>query len=224
LHGIDLDIAPGETIAIVGPTGAGKTTLVNLVARFYDPTSGVVRLDGVDLRQVTLSTLRRNFGIVLQDPFLFSGTIAENIRYGSPDSDIEEVRSAARTAGALEFIDSLDNGFETQVSERGSTLSTGQRQLIAFARAIVGDPAILILDEATSSVDTRTEVLIQRGLKNILTGRTSLIIAHRLSTVRDADRIIVIEDGSIAEQGTYAELMAADGAFASLYLAQFGEE
>jgi ATP-binding cassette, subfamily B, multidrug efflux pump len=224
LHGIDLDIAPGETIAIVGPTGAGKTTLVNLVARFYDPTSGVVRLDGVDLRQVTLSSLRRNFGVVLQDPFLFSGTIAENIRYGSPDARIEDVRSAARIAGALEFIDSLDDGFETQVSERGSTLSTGQRQLIAFARAIVGDPAILILDEATSSVDTRTEVLIQRGLKNILTGRTSLIIAHRLSTVRDADRIIVIEDGSIAEQGTYAELMAADGAFASLYLAQFGEE
>ena len=224
VHGIDIDVTAGETIAIVGPTGAGKTTLINLVARFYDPTSGAVYLDGRDLRSVTLSSLRRNFGVVLQDPFLFSGTIADNIRYGSPHATDDEVRDAARTAGALEFIDSLAEGVDTPVSERGSTMSTGQRQLIAFARAIVGDPAILILDEATSSVDTRTEMLIQRGLKNILTGRTALIIAHRLSTVRDADRIIVLEAGSIAEQGTYAELMASDGAFASLYRAQFGDE
>ena len=224
LHGIDLDIAIGETIAIVGPTGAGKTTLINLVARFYDPTSGAVYLDGHDLRTVTLSSLRRNFGVVLQDPFLFSGTIADNIRYGAPDATDEELRQAAGTAGALEFIDSLDDGIDTPVSERGSTMSTGQRQLIAFARAVVGNPAILILDEATSSVDTRTEMLIQRGLERILSGRTALIIAHRLSTVRDADRIVVIENGSIAEQGTYAELMAADGAFALLYRAQFGDE
>ncbi|HEY5540581.1 MAG TPA: ABC transporter ATP-binding protein [Coriobacteriia bacterium] len=223
LHGVDLTIEPGETLAIVGATGAGKTTMVNLVPRFYDPTGGQMFVDGHDLRDVSLSSLRRNFGIVLQDPFLFSGTVAENIRYGALNASDETVRRAAETAGALDFIDRLPQGFETQVTERGATLSTGQRQLIAFARAIVGDPAILILDEATSSVDTRTEMLIQRGLRNILAGRTALIVAHRLSTVRDADRIVVVDSGRIVEEGPYAELLAAGGAFAALYDAQFAE-
>jgi ATP-binding cassette, subfamily B, multidrug efflux pump len=224
LHGIDLTIEPGETLAIVGATGAGKTTLVNLVPRFYDPTQGQMFLDGHDLRDLSLSSLRQSFGIVLQDPFLFSGTVAENIRYGALDATDETVRRAAETAGALEFIDRLAQGFETPVTERGSTLSTGQRQLIAFARAIVGDPAVLILDEATSSVDTRTELLIQRGLKRILAGRTALIIAHRLSTVRDADRIVVVDAGRIVEQGSYAQLLAAGGAFSALHEAQFAQE
>jgi ATP-binding cassette, subfamily B, multidrug efflux pump len=223
LHGIDLRVEPGQTLAIVGATGAGKTTMVNLVPRFYDPTAGQMILDGVDLRDLSLSTLRRNFGIVLQDPFLFSGTVAENIRYGALDATDETIRQAAETAGALEFIERLPQGFDTPVTERGSTLSTGQRQLIAFARAIVGDPAILILDEATSSVDTRTEMLIQRGLRNILQGRTALIIAHRLSTVRDADRVVVVDAGRIVEEGPYAALLAAGGAFSNLYQAQFAE-
>jgi ATP-binding cassette subfamily B protein len=223
LHGIDLHVEPGETLAIVGSTGAGKTTLVNLVPRFYDATAGTLLVDGRDVRDLTLHSLRSHFGIVLQDPFLFSGTIAENIRYGSLDATDEQVRRAAQVAGALDFIQSLPDGFETAVSERGSTMSTGQRQLIAFARAIVGDPAILILDEATSSVDTRTEVLIQRGLKSILSGRTALIIAHRLSTVRDADRIVVVDAGCIIEEGDYASLMAANGPFAALHAAQFAE-
>jgi ATP-binding cassette subfamily B protein/subfamily B ATP-binding cassette protein MsbA len=224
LHGIDLEIEPGKTLAIVGPTGAGKTTLVNLVPRFYDASSGSVFIDGSDVRSFTLASLRRNFGIVLQDPFLFSGTVADNIRYGAPDATDEQIRAAVRISGATEFIDALPSGIETSVLERGGSLSTGQRQLIAFARAIVGDPAILILDEATSSVDTRTEMLIQRGLKSILQGRTALIIAHRLSTVRDADRIVVLEAGRIVEKGTYADLMSARGAFFRLHKAQFDTE
>jgi ATP-binding cassette subfamily B multidrug efflux pump len=224
LHGINLDVAPGETLAIVGATGAGKSTLVNLVPRFYDATAGAVLVDGIDVRDASLASLRRQFGIVLQDPFLFSGTIAENIRYGALDASDERIREAARIAGALDFIDSLPEGFHTLVTERGGTLSTGQRQLIAFARAIVGDPAILILDEATSSVDTRTEVLIQRGLASILEGRTALIIAHRLSTVRDADRIVVVDAGRIVESGEYSTLLAAGGAFAALHAAQFAGE
>ena len=224
LHGITLDIAAGETVAIVGETGAGKTTLVNLVPRFFDATSGTVSLDGHDVRDVTISSLRQNFGIVLQDPFLFSGSIADNIRYGRLDATEQDVRHAADTAGALEFIDALPEGFDTPVNERGATLSTGQRQLIAFARAIIGDPAILILDEATSAVDTRTEVAIQRGLRRILKGRTALIIAHRLSTVRDAERIVVLDQGTVIEEGTYSGLLAADGAFAALHRAQFDAE
>ncbi|MBI5232414.1 MAG: ABC transporter ATP-binding protein [Coriobacteriales bacterium] len=223
LHGIDLDVEPGSTLAIVGPTGAGKTTLINLVARFYDPTDGTVSVDGRELRDVTLHSLRSRLGIVLQEPFLFAGTIADNIRYGRLDATESDVRSAAETARALDFIDALPQGFATDVGERGATLSTGQRQLIAFARAILADPAILILDEATSSVDTRTERLIQDGLHAILEGRTALIIAHRLSTVRDADRIVVVEGGLIVEDGTYSELLAARGAFARLHEAQFGE-
>jgi len=223
LHDVTLTIEAGETVAIVGPTGGGKTTLASLAGRFYDPTAGEVLLDGHDVRDLSLSCLRGNFGIVLQEPFLFASTIAENIRYGRLEATDEQVRVAARIAGAEEFVAGLADGFDTQVGERGVLLSTGQRQLIAFARAIVGDPAILVLDEATSSVDTRTELLIQRGLRNILEGRTSLIIAHRLSTVRDADRIVVVEDGRIAEQGTYRELLDAGGAFARLHEAQFGE-
>lgn len=223
LHGVDLSIAPGETLAIVGSTGAGKTTLVNLVPRFYDPTDGCVLVDGHDVRAVSLGSLRRNLGIVLQEPFLFAGSIADNIRYGRLDATESDVRRAAESARAVEFIERLPEGFDTQIGERGSTLSTGQRQLIAFARAMLADPAILILDEATSSVDTRTEALIQGGLRRMLTDRTALIIAHRLSTVRDADRIVVVENGRIAEEGTYAELLERDGIFARLHEAQFGE-
>ncbi len=221
LHDIDLHVAAGSTLAIVGTTGAGKTTLVNLVPRFYDPTCGSVLVDGHDLRGVTLRSLRSNLGVVLQDPFLFADTVGENIRYGRDGATDVEVESAAITARAHEFIERLPEGYETVVGERGVTLSTGQRQLIAFARAILADPAILILDEATSSVDTRTEVLIQQALRELLADRTALIIAHRLSTVRDADRIIVIDDGQIAEDGTYAELLALDGHFARLHRSQF---
>ncbi len=223
LSGIDVAIEAGTTLAIVGSTGAGKTTLVNLVPRFYDVTGGAVLVDGHDVRDVTMRSLRANLGIVLQDPFLFAGTIADNIRYGRLDADDEEVRAAARLARALAFIERLPEGFDTPVGERGGILSTGQRQLVAFARAVLADPAILILDEATSSVDTRTEALIQDALRHLLAGRTALIIAHRLSTVRDADRILVIDNGRIAEEGTYRELIALGGAFSRLHEAQFGK-
>ena len=221
LHDIDLEVEQGTTLAIVGATGAGKTTLVNLVPRFYDPTCGSVHVDGHDLRSVTMRSLRRNLGIVLQDPFLFAGTIADNIRYGRAGASDTDVRAAAETARLTELVERLPDGLETVIAERGTTLSTGQRQLIAFARAILADPAILILDEATSSVDTRTEALIQSALRELLAGRTALIIAHRLSTVRDADRIVVIDGGTIAEDGTYGELLAAGGAFARLHRSQF---
>ncbi len=221
LRAIDLTIEPGETVAIVGETGAGKTTLVNLVARFYDPSAGIVSVDGHDVRDVTTASLRGNLGVVLQDPFLFTGTIAENIRYGRPGATDDDVRAAARAAGALEFIERSPEGFQAEVGERGGVLSTGQRQLLAFARAILADPALLILDEATSSVDTRTERLIQDALRHVLKGRTALIIAHRLSTIRNADRIVVIENGSIAEEGSYDELIRSDGVFAQLHAAQF---
>ncbi len=224
LHDVDLAIEPGETIAIVGATGAGKTTLANLIARFYDPTEGRVTLDGHDLREITLASLRANLGVVLQDPFLFSGTVAENIRYGRLDASDAEVRAAADVARATDFIERLPDGFDTRIGERGSTLSVGQRQLLSFARAVLADPALLILDEATSSVDTRTELLIQQALAEVLADRTALVIAHRLSTIRSADRIVVIDDGVIAEQGTYAGLLAEDGIFARLHAAQFAEE
>ncbi len=224
LKDIDLHVEPGTTLAIVGPTGAGKTTVVNLIARFYDPTAGRVLVDGRDVRAATLASLRRNLGVVLQEPFLFSGTIAENIRYGRLDATDDEVRAAAEASRAATFIDRLPDGIDTPVGERGALLSTGQRQLVAFARAVLADPAILILDEATSSVDTLTEVLIQDALRTILAGRTAFVIAHRLSTVRDADRIVVIDAGRIAEEGTYAQLLAAGGLFSRLHEAQFTEE
>ena len=223
LHDIDLVIEPGTTLAFVGTTGAGKTTLVNLVPRFYDPTCGAILIDGHDARAVTMRSLREQLGIVLQDPFLFPGTVTENIRYGRDGATDAEVRAAAVAACADDFIDRLPEGYETVVGERGGTLSTGQRQLIAFARALLADPRILILDEATSSVDTRTEALIQTALRELLAGRTALIIAHRLSTVRDADRIVVIDGGTIVEDGTYDELLAAEGRFARLHQSQFGE-
>ncbi|MBE0477125.1 MAG: ABC transporter ATP-binding protein [Coriobacteriia bacterium] len=222
LRDVDLEVEPGTSVALVGPTGAGKTTLVNLVARFYDPTTGVVTLDGTDLRDVTLASLHANLGVVLQEPFLFSGTIDENVRYGRPGASAEEVRAAARTAQALPFIERLPEGFGALVGERGITLSTGQRQLVALARAVLADPAVLILDEATASVDSRTEALIQAGIRRILEGRTAFVIAHRLSTVRDVDRVVVIDEGRIVQDGAYDELLAAEGLFARLHAAQFG--
>jgi ABC-type multidrug transport system fused ATPase/permease subunit len=223
LHGVNLEIAAGETVAFVGATGAGKTSLLSLVPRFHDVTSGAVMIDGMDVRATTLASLRANFGIVLQEPFLFAGSIADNIRYGYLDASDEDIRRAARLAGAEGFIDALPEGFDTPVGERGSTLSTGQRQLVAFARAVVRDPRILILDEATSSVDTRTETLIQSAMSAIFEQRTALVIAHRLSTVRDADRIVVMDAGRVVETGTYRDLLDANGPFARLHAAQFGE-
>ena len=218
---VNLSAEPCQTIAIVGPTGAGKTTLVNLVGRFYDVTGGRVLVDGVDVRHVTRASLRRQMGVVLQDSFLFSGTVADNIRYGRPEAGDAEVEAAARAVGAHEFITSLADGYQTELGERGSTLSQGQKQLISLARAVLANPRILILDEATANVDTRTELLIQHALGKLLKGRTSFVIAHRLSTVRDADRVYVLEDGQIVEQGTHPELLARGAAYAQLYARQF---
>ena len=223
LDGISLNVDAGQTVALVGETGAGKTTIVKLLTRFHDPTSGCVRVDGVDLRMVTQQSLRAQMGMVLQDPFLFTGTVKENILFGRLDASDEDVIAAAQAVGAHDFIMALKNGYETAVEEGGATLSVGQRQLISFARALLADPRILILDEATSSVDTQTEQIIQKALATLLNGRTSFVIAHRLSTITQADKIVVIHDGKIIEQGTNTELLANQGMYYELYKTGFQE-
>ena len=217
LDDIDLHVQPGETIAFVGQTGAGKTTLTALLPRFYDVTEGAIEIDGIDVRKITHHSLSRRLGLVLQEPFLFSGTVAENIRYGREDATDVEIEDAARTVGAHDFIARLEDGYSTYLHERGMNLSVGQRQLISFARAIIARPRILILDEATANVDTQTEVIIQRALSTLLEGRTSFVIAHRLSTIRNADRIVVLEHGRIVEQGKHDDLLALGGRYANLY-------
>ncbi|RIK23145.1 MAG: ABC transporter ATP-binding protein [Anaerolineae bacterium] len=221
LRGISIDAQPGQTIAIVGPTGAGKTTIINLLPRFWEVSSGSVTIDGTDIREVTQESLRRQIGIVLQDSFLFSDTVMNNIRYGRPEASEEEVMAAARLAHAHEFISRLPNGYETVLGERGGGLSQGQRQLLSIARVALIDPRILILDEATSSVDTRTEREIQKALEDLLHGRTSFVIAHRLSTIRHADQVLVVRDGQIIERGTHDQLLADRGFYYNLYMSQF---
>ena len=212
---------PGQTIALVGPTGAGKTTMINLLTRFYDIDAGSIRIDGTDIRQLRKDDLRRQLGIVLQDNFLFTGTVMDNIRYGRLDATDGEVIEAARLANADQFIRRLPHGYRTKLSERGGNLSQGQRQLLSIARAILANPSILILDEATSSVDTRTEIHIQEALLHLMEGRTSFVIAHRLSTIRDADKVLVIDEGEVIEQGTHHELLAQKGFYHDLYMSQF---
>lgn len=221
LRGIDIEAQPGETVAIVGPTGAGKTTIINLLPRFWDVSAGKVTFDGYDVRDVTRHSLRSQIGIVLQDTFLFSDTVANNIRYGKPDATDEEVIEAAKLARAHDFIQNLENGYETILGERGSGLSQGQRQLIAIARVAMTDPRILILDEATSSVDTRTEREIQAALNKLLAGRTSFVIAHRLSTIRNASQVLYVEAGEIVEKGTHTSLLEQKGKYYDLYMSQF---
>lgn len=221
LENVSINVEPGQTVAIVGPTGAGKTTMVNLIARLYDVTSGRVLIDGRDVRDLAQRSLRARMGIVTQEPFLFSGSIQENIRYGRLDASDEEVEQAARAANAHDFILRLPEGYQSEVGERGRLLSQGQRQLISIARAILADPRILILDEATASIDTRTEVMIQGALNRLLKGRTSFVIAHRLSTVRNADLVLVIDDGRIVERGTHRQLLGMNGMYADLYNRQF---
>jgi len=221
LTDVSFHIEPGQTIALVGPTGAGKTTIINLLSRFYDVNEGAVKIDGYDVRDVTLRSLRKQMGVMLQDTFIFSGTIIENIRYGNLAATEEEVIKAAKIVRAHDFIKDLKDGYETVVEERGSTLSAGQRQLISFARALLADPKILILDEATSSIDTKTEELLQEGLQQLLKGRTSFIIAHRLSTIKNSDKIFYIDGGRIVEEGSHDQLMAKHALYHHLYQSQY---
>ena len=221
LNNVSFKVKPGETIALVGPTGAGKTTIVNLISRFYDVQQGNVYIDGQNVRDVSIESLRMQMGIMTQDNFLFSGTVKDNIRYGKLDATDEEIIAAAKAVNAHDFITKLENGYDTELKERGGGLSIGQRQLLAFARTMVSMPKILILDEATSSIDTHTEILVQQGIEALLRGRTSFVIAHRLSTISKADRIFVIDDGQILEEGSSDELLAKKGLYYDLYMAQF---
>jgi ATP-binding cassette subfamily B protein len=218
---LSIEVQPGQTVAIVGPTGAGKTTIMNLLPRFYDVTGGKILVDGIDIAQVTSASLRRQIGMVLQDTYLFGDTVMNNIRFGKPTATEDEVTAAAQLAHADDFIRRLPQGYDTVLGEHGAGLSQGQRQLLAIARAALADPRILILDEATSSVDTRTERLIQKALEKLLVGRTSFVIAHRLSTIRNADQVLVIEDGQIVERGRHEELLEKKGAYYTLYMRQF---
>ncbi|MBR6535892.1 MAG: ABC transporter ATP-binding protein [Lachnospiraceae bacterium] len=221
LSDVSFTVKPGETIALVGPTGAGKSTIVNLVSRFYDVQQGVVRIDGYDIKKVSVESLREQMGVMTQDNFLFSGTVRDNIRYGKLDATDEEIEAAAKAVNAHEFIMKMEEGYDTKIKERGAGLSIGQRQLLAFARTMVSAPRILILDEATSSIDTHTELLVQQGIETLLAGRTSFVVAHRLSTIQKADRIFVVDKGGIIESGSPAELMAKKGEYYKLYMAQF---
>jgi ATP-binding cassette subfamily B protein len=221
IEDLSMAVEPGHTVAIVGPTGAGKTTLVNLIMRFYELDKGRITLDDVDIASIPRADLRSRIGMVLQDTWLFKGTIRDNIAYGRPDATEEEIKEAARATFVERFVHSLPDGYDTVIDDEGSNVSAGEKQLITIARAFLADPALLILDEATSSVDTRTELLVQHAMAALRTKRTSFVIAHRLSTIRDADMILVMEDGRIVERGNHDELIEADGAYAALYNSQF---
>lgn len=224
IEDMNIDVAPGQTVAIVGPTGAGKTTMINLLMRFYELNGGTIRIDGIDTREMSREDLRTTFGMVLQDTWLFNGTIRDNLAYGKSRATEEEIIAAAKTAHADHFIRTLPDGYDTVLNEEASNISQGQKQLLTIARAVLADPPIMILDEATSSVDTRTEVFIQQAMRRLMEGRTSFVIAHRLSTIKDADLILVMNQGSVIEQGTHEELLEADGFYADLYNSQFSEK